>query len=328
MKNLYSIFLIFISVNVLSANDSIHVELGIPVSTNSTTKVLIQRSQYWVNYKPMLGNPEWVAWNLNKDWYGDVERYSGNFITDTSLPVEWRIKHDDYTNSGYDRGHMVRSEERTQTVADNKATFIMTNIIPQTPELNRNTWLDFERYCEKLCKEQDKELYIYSGPQYNANPSKINDKVLIPDSCYKIVVIMNRGEGVEQVNDNTPIVAVMMPNNVDVKQHEWSEYQRTVRTIEKSTGIDFLTRIPQPIQDVIENKLITSVQDNVTTTLSVYPNPATDFINVTGIGNYTIYDIYGMAIGIYHDGKIDISNLPSGIYLLKSGNEFVKVVKI
>jgi len=222
---------------------------------------------------------------------------------------------------------MVRSEERTQTVADNKATFIMTNIIPQTPELNRNTWLDFERYCENLCKKDNKELYIYAGPQYNTNPDKIKEKVLIPDSCFKIVVIMNRGEGVEQVNENTPIVAVMMPNNQDVKNNEWLEYQRTVRNIERSTGIDFLTKLPQNLQDILENKLTTSVQDNVTTTLSVYPNPATAFINVTGSDNFVIYDIYGGMIGLYHRSKVDVSNLPRGIYLLRSGNEFVKVVK-
>jgi hypothetical protein len=94
-----------------------------------------------------------------------------------------------------------------------------------------------------------------------------------------------------------------------------------------STGIDFLTKVPQSIQDIIENKLLTSVQDKVTTTLSVYPNPATDFINVTGSDNFKIYDMYGGVQGLYHESKIDISNLPSGIYLLLSGNEFVKVVK-
>lgn len=51
----------------LSANDSIHVELGIPISIDSTPFIQIRRAQYWVNYKPLHGNPEWVAWNVNKN---------------------------------------------------------------------------------------------------------------------------------------------------------------------------------------------------------------------------------------------------------------------
>lgn len=63
------------------------------------------------------------------------------------------MKHSDYTNSGYDRGHMVRSEERTATDIDNKSTFILTSILPQTPKLNQQTWLSLEYACEDWCKK-------------------------------------------------------------------------------------------------------------------------------------------------------------------------------
>lgn len=109
----------------------VHLELGTPVDTDTTDDYKITRYQYALSYNNIKGVPNWVAWNLNSDWYGDVTRFSGNFISDTSLPASmYQVKHSDYTNSGYDRGHMVRSEERTKTVADNKSTFIIYNIIP------------------------------------------------------------------------------------------------------------------------------------------------------------------------------------------------------
>jgi endonuclease G len=58
---------------------------------------------------------------------GDVPRYQGTFKSDTLIPdTFYRVKHSDYTNSGYNRGHIVRSEERTKTEADNLATFYLT----------------------------------------------------------------------------------------------------------------------------------------------------------------------------------------------------------
>ncbi len=38
-----------------------------------------------------------------------------------------------YRGTGYDRGHFVPSGDRTNTPEQNTATFMLTNIIPQTP---------------------------------------------------------------------------------------------------------------------------------------------------------------------------------------------------
>ena len=130
---------------------SVHVTTGVPFDKDTSDDYIIVRDQYVLSYNKNNGEPNWVAWELNADWYGDVARYTGNFITDVSLPAGfYQVKHSDYTNGGYDRGHMVRSEERTRTVEDNKSTFLLTNIIPQRPDLNQGVWLDFEYFLEDL----------------------------------------------------------------------------------------------------------------------------------------------------------------------------------
>lgn len=234
--------------------NNINIELGLPRDDDSTDDYLIYRSQYVLSFNPDRHVANWVSWNLNSDWYGSVDRYD-KFISDPELPNNiYQARDNDYKKSGYDKGHTVRSEERTKTEEDNIATFYYTNIMPQTPDLNRGVWLKFERYCENLCKKQDKELFIIAGGIYHSGYTMIGNNVAVPDSCFKIVVILNKGEGLSDVKKSTKIIAVVMPNEDGIRKENWENYTTTVRRIEWSTGYNFLSDVPQDIQDVIESK--------------------------------------------------------------------------
>lgn len=235
---------------------SVHTSLGVPFDKDTTDDYLIIRPQYVVSYSNAKGQPNWVASELNASWYGDVERYEGNFITDNSLPASFlKIKDGDYTNSGFDRGHLVRSEERTATVDDNKSTFLMSNIIPQTPDLNRGVWLKLEYECERLCKEENKELFVVAGGIFHSNKT-LNDagKVVIPDSCFKIIVVLDKGQTLANVTTSTPLIAVVMPNIAGIRNDAYSKYLTTVDRIEASTGYDFLNEISDSVEEFIESK--------------------------------------------------------------------------
>lgn len=237
--------------NILST----HVSLGVPFDADSTDDYLIVRNQYVLSYNKVLNIPNWVSWELNSDWFGDVDRYSGNFITDTTLPIGfYRVKHSDHTNSGYDRGHLVRSEERTKTIEDNKSTFILTNLIPQTPDLNRGVWLNLEYYCEDLCKKDNKLLYVIAGG-INRTKNTIGNQIVVPDSCFKIVVVLEKGQSLLDVNESTQIISVVMPNIEGVRSDKWEKYRTSVRAIENSTGYNFLDKLPINIQNIIEQRV-------------------------------------------------------------------------
>ncbi len=235
---------------------SIHLELGYPHDADTTDDFLVVRPQYVASFSYKRNTPNWVSWNLNSDWFGDVPRYEGNFIVDPMLPESfYHPDHNDYTNSGYDRGHMVRSEERTKTPEDNRSTFYMTNIIPQRPDLNRGVWLDFERYCESLCKDSLKQLFIVAGPVFSTpQPTIIGQHIAVPDSCFKIVVVLDRGQKRSSVTATTPVIAVMMPNRDGVRKDDWTLYRSTIDDIEARTGYDFLNDIAPSIQALIEAK--------------------------------------------------------------------------
>ncbi|OGU15453.1 MAG: hypothetical protein A2X61_07760 [Ignavibacteria bacterium GWB2_35_12] len=231
-----------------------HVEMGIPVDNTLSDDFLIFRQQYVLSFNKDKCVTNWVSWNLNSSWFGDVPRYNRNFITDPNLPINFcRAKHKDYTNSGYDRGHLVRSDERTNTVENNKSTFILTNVIPQTGDLNRGPWLALERYCEDLCKKNNKELYIIAGGIYHSS-KKVNNKITIPDSCFKIIVILDRGKKSTSINSKTQIISVAMPNIEGIRKTDWQTYITTVDRIEYSTGYNFLNKIPESFQSKLEKK--------------------------------------------------------------------------
>jgi endonuclease G len=94
-----------------------------------------------------------------------------------------------------------------------------------------------------------------SGPViHDTLTLKSEGKVVIPDSCFKIVVVLERGQTLLDVNVNTVVIAVLMPNIDGVRSKKWEEYKTTVRRIEYSTGYDFLNLLPKSIQDSIETK--------------------------------------------------------------------------
>ncbi len=77
----------------------------------------------------------------------------------------------------------------------------------------------------------------------------------------------------------------------------------------------------------ITNGLVNIIQKQ-TTELSVYPNPAKDYIEVSGTEKMVkIYSLYGKIVKESLPGRIDISDLKSGIYFVNSNNKSIKVIK-
>jgi len=58
--------------------------------------------------------------------------------------------HNDYTHSGYDRGHMAPNADFDDTYENAVLTFFVANIWPQTPSVNRSDWLKTENEARRL----------------------------------------------------------------------------------------------------------------------------------------------------------------------------------
>jgi endonuclease G len=104
----------------------------------------------------------------------------GDFHTDTTLSSGfYEVTTGDYTGSGYDRGHMCPSADRTVNQTDNDLVFYMSNIIPQSADNNEGPWEGFESYCRTLAAAGD-ELLITCGPSTFTGSRIKSGKVAIP----------------------------------------------------------------------------------------------------------------------------------------------------
>ena len=231
-----------------AGSPALHILLGVPRDASDDDDVIIERSQYVLSYNPTTRCANWIAWNQSAWWYGTAPRHRGPFLPDPLLPPQYPpVLHRDYTNSGFDRGHLVRSEERTRTPEDNLTTFYTTNIIPQYHALNAGPWLRLEEYVEHLCKEGSRELFIIAGPIYHdTSRTTIGRGVRVPAECFKIIVILPKGHGADAVTAQTPTIAVRMPNRPDISG-SWEQFVTTISDIERATGYRFFTALPDSI---------------------------------------------------------------------------------
>jgi endonuclease G len=220
------------------------------------------KPQYALSYNRSKGTPNWVSWQLNFQWLGEAERQN-NFRPDPHLPAGWyRVTPRDYTNSGFDRGHLTSSEDRGVTVEANSATFLMTNIIPQAPDNNQGPWVALEEYCRDLVR-QGKELYIIAGGRGQGGVGKqgemttlVAGKVVVPASTWKVIVVLDKtGTGLKGITTNTRIIAVDMPNQQGIKRNSWQFFRTSVDQIEAKTQYDFLSNVPQLLETVIEARV-------------------------------------------------------------------------
>lgn len=173
-----------------------HLLLGNPSGATATVTTpdnyLLVKPQYIVSYNNSKGTPNWVSWQLNKSWLGTTDRQN-NFRPDDTLPTNFaRVIPTIYAGSGYDKGHVVPSADRSLTVEDNSSTFLMTNMVPQTPDNNRRTWEGLEQYSRELVTKEGKELYIIAGP-LGSQGQPLKGKVTIPASTWKVVVVVAGG---------------------------------------------------------------------------------------------------------------------------------------
>ncbi|MBH8573525.1 DNA/RNA non-specific endonuclease [Nostocaceae cyanobacterium CENA369] len=259
-----SLTLLLRSPKAPAQSSSVHLTMGNPSgavnSTSYPNNYLMSKSQYALSYNNTTRIPNWVSWQLNNSWLGSAPRQD-DFRADTSLPSAWyRVQGTDYQGSGFDRGHMTPSGDRTRTVTDNSATFLMTNMIPQAPDNNQGPWANLENYSRDLVVNQGKELYIISGG-YGVGGTGSNGtqytiasgKIQVPARTWKIIVVLNTpGSGVSGVTTNTRVIAVDMPNSQGIRNANWKTYRVSVDSIESKTGYNFLSNVPVSTQNVIE----------------------------------------------------------------------------
>jgi endonuclease G, mitochondrial len=235
---------------------------GATPSPSNYDNYLITRPQYTLAYNRSRGTANWVAWHLSPAWRGNAPRQN-NFRVDRDLPSGWfRVGSDDYTSTGFDRGHLCPSEDRDADPEDNAATFLMTNIVPQAPQNNQEPWRQLEEYC-RLLSQRGYELYLFaggygrggSGSRGGRTNTLVDGNLLVPSRLWKIAVVLPQGTNdLARLAPDTRVIAVDLPNTEAAAQQPWASYRTTVAAIETATGFNFLSQLPTSLQQRLENQ--------------------------------------------------------------------------
>ena len=250
-------------------NDN-NLALGNPSGATSdpanTTNYLLTHPEFSIGYNATRGVPTWVSWHLDKADLGQAPRQN-NFRPDAALPRQfYPVAPANYARSGFDKGHNCPSGDRTADLDANSATFLMTNMVPQAPHNNQQTWAHLEEYGRSQV-QRGQEIYVIMG-SYGRGGTGSNGfaqtldqgRVTVPARIWKVMVILPDGLNDLQRSATDPAVRVLAidtPNDNNTVNPDWRQYLTSVDKIEAATGLDLLSALPRPAQARLQ-KLVDS----------------------------------------------------------------------
>ena len=241
--------------------DNSNMLFGNPTRASSTTpeNYYLDLKYYTQSYSRSKAIPNWVSWHLDASTTTRIADRMDNFAGFNELPPEFFVvTSSSYAGSGFDRGHNCPSADRSSSAAANSATFLMTNMVPQAPRNNQRTWANFEAYLRSLV-DSGNEIYIIMGNYGTGGIGSkgpattiANGNIAVPANLWKVAVVLPTGnKDLSRVNANTRVIAISTAN-VNTVDPDWRKYLVSVNDIEKATGYDLLSALPERLQTILE----------------------------------------------------------------------------
>lgn len=209
--------------------------------------------QFAMEYDCSKKHSKWVAWQLHAGSFGSSGRTNA-WRQDSRIPVQYQATDADFP-SGYDKGHMCSSGERTASREMNQQTFFYSNMSPQNSGLNQGVWLQLENYEREWAQVSGDTLYICCGGAITngLHILKYSNGLAIPKYNFKVILRKKKngtynaiGFWYENKDYGTRTKAYF--NSIK------STLMKSVDEIEELTGLDFFHGLPADIQNRVEQE--------------------------------------------------------------------------
>ena len=209
---------------------------------------------YSLEYSYKYKHSYWIAYRFDNTTGGNVGRNEA-YKPDPELPSQYAAKHNDYTNSGYTRGHLCASSDRQYSKEANQQTFYMSNISPQCGNgFNQsgsawNTGEDkVQAWGYNISRSTD-TLYVVKGGTIGEGMIKgyIKNEIAIPKYFFMAVLFRS--------GDNYKAIGFYMPHENlkdDPDKKDPKKYLMSIDALEQETGIDFFHNLPDNIENTVE----------------------------------------------------------------------------
>jgi endonuclease G len=205
---------------------------------------VLTNTGYVVGYSDTLGNPLWAAYRLaDGEWKEPAPRPDGFRVDPRTVA---RIEPADYTRSGYDRGHLAPNygiATRFGRQAQEE-TFLMSNISPQKHPLNAGPWKALEQRIATNYPGRFGEVWVLAGPVFAAQPERLKRRVAVPAAFF--MIILDEREGRVRAE------AFLLPQ--DSAGDDLGAYLTSIDEIERRTGLDFLSALPDAAEAALESR--------------------------------------------------------------------------
>lgn len=248
----FSLFLsvLLISVSVVHANPYFgepyshcidFIRQGQPSMPVSSDPVVCHDA-YLVGYNPSTRDPYWVAYHLTRahadsHLYPRTNNFRRDVLLDSKLP---QPSVSDYSNSGYDKGHMDPAADNEWSQVAESESFYFTNVAPQNPNCNRVIWRALESYVRGKWVHDRGDLYVITGPIFQGPKKTIgNNQVAVPTHFYKIIYNQNQNEA----------ISFIVPNQSGLDPNTLPNYIVSVNEVEKAAGVTFLPLVGQNVKN-------------------------------------------------------------------------------
>ena len=218
------------------------IKLEYPKLISTQPQQIIEHLAYTVSHNPVWNIPNWVAYSLtDTELRGDIPR-ARHFYPDPKVQGV-AVVPQDYTHSGYDRGHMAPAADMKWSEQAMRESFYMTNICPQNQNLNRGDWNDLEELARDWARKFG-NLYIACGPIVHNEDATIgnNHRIVIPSAFYKVFL--------RKDNSSWTSIGFIFANESGNKP--LMTYMVSIDEVESTTGIDFFYNLPDSIENEIE----------------------------------------------------------------------------
>lgn len=228
--------------------------MGIPEAHDwspSTWTRIFRNDGFMVGYSDIRGNPLWVIYRLepvpdNAPFYERPRRFNADWRNLT------QIAPDAYSHSGYDRGHMAPNYAISRLYGRSAQldTFLMTNITPQKPNLNRRLWQRLEEVEIDYFAKQFGTVWVITGPIFNDDIDRLESslRVEIPDKFYKVYAVPSKQQ------QSPYMLAFIMPQKVRGTE-PLNRFLVSIDQVEKETGLDFFYEMENRLEEKLESSI-------------------------------------------------------------------------
>jgi endonuclease G len=215
---------------------------GVPHSVR-----VLPNTGFVLGYCEAWSCPLWAAYRLfDVPTAGQNAERPAHFAVDARTAA--RIRPEDYTGSGFDRGHLAPNFAIAHCygAAAQTQTFLMSNTVPQRAALNSGPWRDLEQREALNYTARFRELWVVTGPLFLDGERWLDAGVRIPDAFFKIQVDEHEG--------GLRLQAFILKQDTGAGE-KLGVFLTTVDEIERLSGLDFFTELDDAVETRLEAEL-------------------------------------------------------------------------